>query len=137
MKIIRVVSALSALVAGYAHVKLYSDGYSDIPVGNIGTQFLLNAASAVAIAAALVAPLFIAAPTWLTRGGPLAGIGWGAMSLFAFFMARTDTGWFGFRDIPGLNPSPEAHLSVFPEIIVVVSCAALLVAALRPRPDSV
>jgi ethanolamine transporter EutH len=135
MRIVRIIAAVSALTAGYAHLKLYSDGYSDIPVGHIGTQFLLNALSAVVIAAALVAPLISSrVPTLVTRLAPLAGIGWGVMSLVAFFVARTSTGWFGFQDLPGLNPSPEAQLAVFPEIIVVIACGVVLAGSFRSQP---
>lgn len=135
MRIIRIVAASAALIAGYAHVRLYFDGYRDIPVAHIGTQFLLAALGAVVIAGALLAPVVISGtPRWLDRAGPIAGLGWGAMSLIAFFVARTSTGWFGYVDQPGLNPAPEAQLSVFPEIIVVVACSVLLARMLSRRP---
>lgn len=125
---LRIIAALAALVAGYAHLSLYNDGYKSIPVGNIGVQFLLNAIGAVAIAVGLMAPVFARDLQRLVRlAAPVAGVGWGLVSLLAFFVARTDSGWFGFVDVPGLNPSPEAQLSVFPEIIVVLACAVLLV----------
>ena len=57
--ILRVIGAAAALVGGYAHLSLYNDGYKDIPVGNIGEQFLANALGAVAIALGLVVPLFV------------------------------------------------------------------------------
>lgn len=63
----------------------------------------------------------------------MAGLAWGAVSLVAFFVARTSIGWFGYQDQPGLNPAPEAQLSVFPEIVVVVTCAALLVRTVSRR----
>ncbi|MGA9279315.1 hypothetical protein [Ilumatobacter sp.] len=124
---LRIVAAVGALIAGYAHISLYNDGYSDIPVGNIGEQFLLNAVGAVVIAVGLVVPVFVRAVPALVRiAAPAMGIVWGAVSLLAFFVARTETGWFGFVDMSGLNPSPEAQLSVFPEIVVVVTCAIVL-----------
>jgi len=124
---LRFVAAAAALVAGYAHISLYNQGYNDIPVGNIGVQFLLNALSAVVIAFGLLAPVVVPKlPTLVRWAAPAAGVAWGATSLLAFFVARTDSGWFGFVDVPGLNPSPEAQLSVFPEIIVVLTCSALL-----------
>jgi hypothetical protein len=86
IRVLAVVMATSTLVGGYADLELYDDGYNDIPVGNIGGQFLLNAIGAVAIA---------------------GGVVWGAISLVALFVARTDGGWFGFTDRPGLDPSPE------------------------------
>lgn len=131
---IRIVAALSALVAGYAHVKLYFDGYKDIPVANIGLQFLLNALTAVVIAGGLVAPLLTdRLPAWVGRFTPLLGVGWASMSLLAFWLARTSSGWMGFNDVPGLNPSPEAALSVFPEILVLVGCVVLSAMAFRPK----
>lgn len=53
------------------------------------------------------------------------------MSLVAFFVARQGSGWFGFREQSGLNPAPEAHLSVFPEMIVVLCCAVIIAATFR------
>ena len=132
----RIVAAVAALIAGYAHFSLYQDGYKDIPVAHIGAQFLLNALSSVLIAAALLAPVFMKAPPLLQHAAPVAGLGWAASSLFAFWMSRTDGGWFGFRDGPGLNPSPEAALSVYPEIVVLVCCAALIAYSLVIRKRS-
>ena len=64
--ILRIVAAAAALVSGYAHLSLYNDGYKDIPsdfggIGpiDIGTQFLLNALGALAIALGLVLPLVV------------------------------------------------------------------------------
>lgn len=131
---LRIIAALAALVAGYAHISLYNEGYKDIPVGNIGVQFLLNAAGAVVIAIGLLAPVFARdLPKIVRWSAPAAGVVWGVTSLVAFFVARTESGWFGFVDMSGLNPSPEAQLSVFPEIIVVVTCAVLLALARSPR----
>jgi hypothetical protein len=53
--------------------------------------------------------------------------------LIAFFSARADRGWFGFHDQPGLNPSPEAALAVFSEIVVLATCAVLIALAFVPR----
>ena len=135
--VLRIVSAVAALVAGYAHLKLYNDGYKDIPVGNIGKQFLLNAIGALLIALGLVLPLFITQlQRWVWMAAAAAGVAWGLTSLIAFFVARTDTGWFNFQDQPGFHPSPEAQMAVFSEIIVVVCCAAVLVIALVGRSGS-
>ena len=128
IRVLAVVMAASALVGGYAHLKLYNDGYKDIPVGNIGRQFLLNAIGAVAIAAGLVLTLVLGVlPVWLGRVAAAGGVVWGAISLVAFFVARTSSGWFGFTDQPGLNPSPEAALAVFGEAITVALGVAVLV----------
>ena len=128
-RVLAAVMAASALVGGYAHLKLYNDGYKDIPVGNIGRQFLLNAVGAVAIAVALLLVFVVRVlPTWIGKVAAAAGVVWGAISLVAFFVARTSGGWFGFTDQPGLNPSPEAALAVFAEAATVALGVALLVA---------
>ena len=85
-----------------------NDGYNDIPVGNIGEQFLANALGGLAIALGLGAtavhptiarPCFEACALW--------GVVWAAISLVAsYFAKRTDGGWFNFVDQPGLQPSP-------------------------------
>ncbi len=130
---LRIIVALSALVAGYAHVKLYQDGYKDVPIANIGAQFLLNAFTALIIAVALVAPMMTdRLSSVVQRFAPLLGIGWAATSLGAFWLSRTSGGFMGFRDGPGLNPAPEAALAVFPEIIVLLGCIVLGALAFRP-----
>ena len=139
--ILRVIGAVAALVAGYAHLKLYNDGYKDIPsefggvLGlDIGQQFLLNVLAAIAIAVGLVLPLFVRMPDVIWKLAALGGIVWSAISLLAFYMAHeTDGGWFDYTDQPGLKPSPEAALSVFSEIIVLVTMVILLALTARPR----
>jgi hypothetical protein len=127
--------AVSTLVGGLAHLTMYNDGYKDIPIGNIGRQFLLNAAGAVAIAAGLIAAIVLRiVPAWIGRLAAVAGIVWGAVSLTAFFVARTSGGWFGFVDQPGLNPSPEAAMAVIAES-VTVALGLVLLAALLIRPE--
>jgi hypothetical protein len=138
--ILRVIGAIAALVAGYAHLKLYDDGYKDIPSEfggvaglDIGQQFLLNVLAAIAIALGLVVPLFVRVPDLIWKLAALGGIVWSAISLLAFYMAHeTDGGWFDFVDEPGLKPSPEAALSVFSEAIVLVTMIVLLALTARP-----
>jgi hypothetical protein len=139
--ILRVIGAVAALVAGYAHLQLYNDGYKDIPsefggvLGlDIGQQFLLNVLAAIAIALGLVVPLFVRVPDVIWKLTAVGAIVWSAISLLAFYMAHeTDGGWFDFVDEPGLKPSPEAALSVFSEIIVLVTMVILLALTARPR----
>ena len=127
IRVLAVVMAASALVGGYAHLKQYNDGYRDIPVGNIGRQFLLNAIGAVVIAVGLLLVYVLRVlPSWVGRVAAAAGVVWGAVSLVAFFVARTSGGWFGFTDQPGLNPSPEAALAVFAEAATIALAVALL-----------
>ena len=138
VRLVAAVTAVAALIGGYAHLALYNDGYKDIPVGNIGPQFLLNAIAGAAIAAGLLtAVVFAVLPRWVGLGAAAGAVGWGAMSMVAFFVARTSGGWFGFRDQPGLNPSPEAAMAVFSEGVAVVGGLALiagLLVAPRRRP---
>jgi hypothetical protein len=133
--ILRVIGAVAALVGGYAHLSLYNDGYKDIPVGNIGEQFLANALGALAIALGLVVPLFVRQlPDLVWKLAALGGVAWAAISLIAsYFAKRTDDGWFNFVDKPGLEPSPEAALSLFSEIIVLVAMIILLALTFRPQ----
>jgi hypothetical protein len=131
VRVLAVPMAASTLLGGYAHLRLYADGYKDIPVGSIGRQFLLNAAGAVAIAAALLVTLVVPLlPRWIGWLAAAGGVAWGAVSLVAFFVARTSGGWFGFTDQPGLNPSPEAALAVFSEAATVALGVAVLAAGL-------
>lgn len=123
--ILRTLGAVAALVAGGTHLWLYFDRYKDAP-GSIGTQFVFNAIGAAAIAAGLLAPLVSDRfPSWIPKWASSGGILWAVISLVAFVVARTDTGWFGFQDEGGLNPSPGAQLSVFPEILVLVAATLL------------
>ena len=120
---------------------MYNDGYKDIPsefggvLGlDIGQQFLLNVLAAIAIAVGLVVPLFVRVPDLIWKLAAVGGIVWSAISLMAFYMAHeTDGGWFDYTDQPGLKPSPEAALSVFSEIIVLVTMVILLALTARPR----
>ena len=141
--LLRVIGAVAALVGGYAHLSLYNDGYKDIPVGNIGEQFLANALGALAIALGLIVPLFVKQlPDLIWKLAALGGVAWAAISLVAsYFAKRTDDGWFNFVDQPGLEPSPEAAMSLVSEIIVLVAMISLLALTFRrrriaPQPDS-
>lgn len=136
--ILRIVAAAAALIGGYAHLSLYNDDvykYRDIEVANIGTTFLLNAIGALFIALGLVLPLFLKSMSdTVWKFSAAVGFVWAGISLIAFYFAHeTDGGWFGFVDQPGLNPSPEAAMAVFSEIIVLVSVIALFALTIRPR----
>ena len=121
------------------HLSLYNDGYKDIsdefgaigPLG-IGDQFLLNTVGSVAIALGLVLPLFVRLPDLIWKLAAAGGIVWALISLVAsYFAKRTDGGWFDFVDQPGLKPSPEAAMSVFSEVIVLVEMIYLLALTYR------
>ena len=141
--ILRVIGAAAALVSGYAHLKMYNDEYKDVPVEfggvaglDLGQQFLLNVLGAIAIALGLVIPLFVRMPDLTWKLAALGGIAWAAISLVAFYLAHeTEDGWFDYVGPPGLKPSPEAALAVFPEIIVLIGMIVLLALTVRPRRD--
>jgi hypothetical protein len=121
VRLAAVAMAVAALIGGYAHLSLYNDGYKDIPIGNIGTQFVLNAIGAAAITVGLVAAIVLGVlPRVVALAAAAGGVLWGGISMVAFLVARTSGGWFGFTDQPGLNPSPEAAMSVFSEGVVIV-----------------
>ncbi|MEO6653512.1 MAG: hypothetical protein ABIP17_12740 [Ilumatobacteraceae bacterium] len=124
----RWIGAVGALVAAYAHISLYQDGYKDIPIANIGTQFLLNALGGIAIAIALIAPTFLSSlPPWTTRAAAAIGIAWSAVSLLAYVLSHSDRGWMGYNDGPAFfQPAPEGALTVFSEAAVLIACVVLL-----------
>jgi hypothetical protein len=126
--VLSVLMAAAVLIGGITHLKLYNDGYKDVPVGHIGTQFLLNFVAAVVIAVGLLVPLVIRTRllAWTALAAAGGGVVWAAIALIAFNLARSSHGWFGFEDQPGLNPSPEAALAVFSEAATVVLGLALV-----------
>lgn len=123
----RLIGATGAAVASYAHISLYRAGYSDIPVANIGLQFLLNATAGIAIAIALLVTMASSVPAWVTKATAVSGIAWAAISLVAYSLSHSDRGWMGYRDGPDFFvPSPEGAMSVFGEAAVLVAGAVLL-----------
>ncbi len=116
---LRYAAAALILVGGLVHLKLYDDGYKDVPDQNLGRSFLLNAAASVVIAVALVVTrhlLVLLAGLVLVNG-----------TLLAFALSR-GPGIFGFTET-GWNPSPEAAIALASEI----AAAVLLLALLAPR----
>ncbi len=135
--VLSVLMAAAVLIGGSVHLYLYNNGY-DIPGSSIGKQFLLNFISAIVIAAGLFVPLVVRTRllAWAGLAAAVGGVIWAAIALIAFKLARTSTGWFGFQDAPGLNPSPEAALAVFSEAATVALGLAIVVLTLawwRPR----
>jgi hypothetical protein len=123
----RVVAAVLVLVGGYIHLKLYFDGYRDIPDANLGRSFLLNAAAAVVVAAALV--------LWRNVWALVAGLVLVNATLIGFGLSRTSRGIFGFTE-SGFQPSPEAAISLVVEIGAAVILIALLYMELSaPAPS--
>jgi hypothetical protein len=122
----RVLAAVLVLIGGYIHLKLYFDGYRDIPDANLGRSFLLNAAAAVVVAVALV--------VWRNVWALVAGLVLVNATLVGFGLSRTSRGIFGFTET-GFQPSPEAAISLIVEIGAAVVLIALLYVELRePAP---
>src|SRR4051794_36472503 len=125
----RVLAAVLILVGGYIHLKLYFDGYRDIPDANLGRSFLLNAAAALVVAVALV----VWRPVWSLVAGTILGYA----PLIDLGLSRTSRGIFGFTE-SGFKPSPEATISVIVEIGAAIVLIALLYLELRdsaPAPQ--
>jgi hypothetical protein len=122
----RILAAVLVLIGGYIHLKLYFDGYRDIPDANLGRSFLLNAAAALVVAVALV--------VWRNVWALVAGLVLVNATLVGFGLSRTSRGIFGFTE-SGFQPSPEATISVIVEIAAAVVLIALLYVELRePAP---
>jgi hypothetical protein len=116
-----VATAVLMLIGGYIHIKLYFDGYRDVPNANLGRSFLANAAGSLVVALALVA--------LRSRLAALAALGLANATLVAFWISRTDRGIFSFNE-HGFQPSPEATIALVCEI-----AAALLALMLLAGPE--
>lgn len=105
---LRLLGAALLLVGGAIHTWLAFDGYGTADLEKV---FLLNGAGSAVVAAAIV----------LSRGplAPLFGIGISAVSLLAFGLSRVGDGVIGFR-ATGLDPAPEAALTILAEIAALV-----------------
>jgi hypothetical protein len=117
IRVERVVAALLVLAGGAIHLKLYFDGYRDVPNANLGRSFLLNVAASVVVAILLV--------FWRNPLALVAGLVLVDATLIAFGLSRTSRGIFGFTE-SGFNPSPEAVLA----LVVEIAAAAILIVLL-------
>ena len=125
VKVGRIVAALLMLAGGAIHLKLYFDGYRDVPDANLGRSFLLNVAASVVVAILLVA--------WRSPWALVAGIVLVDATLIGFGLSRTSRGVFGFTE-SGFQPSPEAALSLVVEIAAAAIMIALLAIEWRRAP---
>lgn len=118
---LRLAIAATLAASGYIHAQLYIDGYRFLHV--IGVLFLLQASTSFAAGALLLfaAPLLVRATA--------AGAALGALTGFA---ASRTVGVFGFSE-HGLQPSPQALLSVLAETGTLLLLAAWQTAAIRQR----
>ncbi|MFJ2189182.1 DUF6529 family protein [Kitasatospora sp. NPDC087861] len=108
---LRLVLAAALAVSGYIHAQLYIDGYRFVHV--IGSLFLLQASAAFAVAALLLlgAPLLLRIAAAAIAVGALAG-----------FTASRTSGLFGFSE-DGLQPAPQALLSIIAEVLTLLVVA--------------
>ena len=116
----RHLGAIAVLAGGLLHVRLAFDAYG---TGDLITLFFLNGIGSAVVAALLV-----------YDRGPLslfAGLGVSTVSLAAFGLSRVGDGVVGFRGV-GLEPSPDAGLTVGVEALAVV---LLLAAAFAERRE--
>lgn len=124
--IVRWAAAVAIAVGGLIHLQLYFDGYRDFPNANLGRSFVLNGVASIVVACAMV----------VRRDAVvrLAGVGVLAGTLVAFFVSRTDSGIFGFAE-KGLNPSPQALLTLVFEIGGLVLIGATFIPDVGPGVD--
>ena len=108
----RVAIAGCLVGTGYIHAYLYSHGYRVVPV--VGPAFLLQGAGSFAVAILLL----IGNPVVARLGA--AGLCVGALG---GFLASRTTGIAGFTE-RGLNPAPQAVLSLLFELVALALLAA-------------
>jgi hypothetical protein len=117
---LRLAGTLLLLAGGAIHLQLRFDDYG---TPTIGRNFVLNAAASALTAAYLVLRT--------DRLGLLAGIALSAATLITFILTRTGDGFLNFHDT-GLNPAPQALLTLITEIGAI---AALTIVVLRAAPS--
>jgi hypothetical protein len=116
----RVGASVCLAVSGYIHAELYVHGYRVIP--GIGPSFLLQASGSFAVAVLLL----VSASIVLRLGAAALAAG----ALAGFVLSRT-VGVFGFVE-HGLQPAPQALISVLVEVAVLGLVAVPLAVRLRP-----
>ncbi|WP_026421298.1 hypothetical protein [Actinokineospora inagensis] len=117
--LLRIAAALGLVGAGVIHADLYIHGYRVLSF--VGPAFLLQAAASFALAVLLPFTSLV-----LLR---LAAVGAAFGALVGFVLSRT-VGLFGFSE-HGLEPSPQALLSIVAEVAVLLFLAADFI--VRPR----
>ena len=120
-RVLRYVAAAAIVVGGYVHFCLYRHGFRAIPT--VGTGFLLQALTSVAIAGALIARDRIVHVGRIVVRSSLAvrlvGIAVSLGTLAAFGLSQTPMGIFNFRE-RGLEPAPQALVALVAEVTAVV-----------------
>jgi hypothetical protein len=124
--VLRVGVVAALMVTGYLHADLYIHGYRVIP--EVGFSFLVLASGCFAVGLLLLVgrSVIMQLAAAALAAGALAG-----------FVASRTVGIFGFVE-RGLQPAPQALLSVLAEIGALVLLAGWVVADRRssggPRP---
>jgi len=121
---LRLLGALLMLAGGAVHLKLQLDDYGPL---DIRRSFGLNAAVSAVVAAYLVLRDDVV--------GPLAGIAVSIGTLLAFGLSRAGDGILEFREV-GLNPSPDALVTVVVEVAAVVVLAIVAAPEVRALATS-
>jgi hypothetical protein len=116
---LRLGAATLLLAGGAVHLQLHLDGYA---TERIGWSFVANASLSALGAAYLVLRR--------DRIGPVAGLVLSIGSLLALLLTRVGDGLLGFRET-GLNPAPEAAMTLVTEALAVLLLIVLLVAEQR------
>ncbi len=121
---LRLAVAVALIATGYIHLELYMRGYESIRF--VGPSFVVMSAGCFATAALLLVggALVIRLCAAALAVGALVG-----------FVASRTVGLFGFVE-RGLQPSPEAVLSLVAEVAVLALLALDLVLARRAGPTS-
>jgi hypothetical protein len=117
----RLGAASCLAISGLIHAQLYLHGYRMLP--GVGPAFLLQASGTLAVA--LLLALSTAAVLRLAAAGLAAG------ALVGFIASRT-IGVFGFVEY-GLQPEPQALLSIVVEIAALSLLAVALPARINTR----
>ena len=117
---LRVAISATLAISGVIHADLYIHGYRHIPT--VGPAFLLQASLFCALAVLIA----LGAPDWFSWAAAALSVG----TLIAFALSRT-VGLFGFTE-RGLQPAPQAAVSLITEVLTV-ALVAVFVLARRAR----
>jgi hypothetical protein len=120
--------AAGLALTGYLHADLYAHGYRGLHV--IGPSFLWLAGASFALATLFAAAVAVPEPALLR----LAAASLAAGALAGFVLSRT-VGLFGFVE-RGLQPAPQALLSLVAESAVLVLAGGGLLADARRTRDA-
>jgi hypothetical protein len=119
--LLRLAAAVAVGVAGFEHLDLYRHGYHNIHA--IGPLFAVNVIASAGLVAALA--------TRRDHAVELGAAVFTALSLAAFVLSRT-SGLLGFKET-GLEPRPQAAITIVAEIAALALLALALAFDLRRR----